>query len=268
MARWLINGGVKKCKNDNFHSDPGKQALRGLTNIHVLSCLAGSYNSKSYVNNPGNGSFDKNHLYNNKKHNISAYNLRPDSFDESNLPSYMRTSEPNYGSGISQYVNVFRKEYNIYGIEITGSVNSVIMHNGKPYRTIEDNSPEQLFIYHAIKDSYDDYKRKAQPSIDTGYGCEEMLISFTEKRYKINKTIQNGSININIEKLGSAGIGFRPYEIEFVKTKLIPDLSSYTLVIPKTNYILTVTSGAHDYKGQVTLCEQLTHSSNKIREVS
>ena len=76
------------------------------------------------------------------------------------------------------------------------------------------------------------------------------------------------NFNINIEKLGSAGIGFRPYEIEFVKTKLIPDLSSYTLVIPKTNYILTVISGAHDYKGQVTLCEQLTHSSNKIREVS
>lgn len=153
IASWLILSGLEK---------PNLNSNSGICTINVQSCIAGSFEeNKGKMEKRKNGyqlrAADKSNIYyKNRLNPLEFSNRDEDKKPISQLELY-RDLNPNLGyykaedafyseniylkSGISQMKEEFEKKH-FYGIEITGSANSIIIIDGVSYRCIE---AEEIF---------------------------------------------------------------------------------------------------------------------------
>ena len=278
VARWLVKGGIIKNKYDKFHTNPGVLAQYGLRTIHVASCLAGSYDPHININKAGTGKLDRNKIYHHKLNNIDTFNLQPDYGDKQPLPPWAYHVEGvDYGSGIAQYEGVLAEEYDIHGVRVTGAMDSIVVgFDGKYHRTVDDGTPEQVFIYRTFYEAYSDYKTKAAPYENSGYSAGSQYLNLKERRYRFEQRIINGRkelviLSKSIREGNSSTFKqenvTEAFEINFVKTKIPPGMTSGTIIIPPTKYCLMVVGDGSGYS-HVTLTEVLAKSPNKLRVIT
>ena len=90
------------------------------------------------------------------------------------------------------------EEYDIHGVRVTGAMDSIVVgFDGKYHRTVDDGTPEQVFIYRTFYEAYSDYKTKAAPYENSGYSAGSQYLNLKERRYRFEQRIINGRKRIS-----------------------------------------------------------------------